>query len=258
MNATGQLDFSEIYIDSGIFVATIPNVTNTDNNAIKFYNGQPVTNGITAGVEERKQRGMMIAAIAKIERQNGVYLVPSQTSPRHQKYRVRYDAKNPTCDCPDFHERGCRCKHVYAVEFFHQREISADGVETITESVKITQTRKTYPQNWPAYNAAQVNESRHFAELLADLCKRIEQPVQDMSKGGRPRLPLAYKPMKRTMRPRMRTIDVSMLHRIVMNLIEPIRRQPKMVGQMRERPARRPPADAECRSSPPAVVPQSR
>ena len=164
---------------------------NTENNAIKLYNGQPVTNGITTGVEERKQRGLIIAAVAKIEKQNGVYLVPSQTSPRHQKYKVRYDAKNPTCDCPDFHERGCRCKHVYAVEYFRQREISADGVETVTESITITQKRKTYPQNWPAYDAAQTNEKRHFQALLADLCKTIEEPAQDMSKGGRPRLPLA-------------------------------------------------------------------
>ena len=96
-NATGQLDFSEIYLDRGIFVATIPTMmNNTENNAIKLYNGMPVTNGVTAGVEERKQRGLVIAAVAKIEKQNGVYLVPSQTSPRHQKYQVQYSKENPT------------------------------------------------------------------------------------------------------------------------------------------------------------------
>jgi transposase len=164
---------------------------NNSNPSVKMFNGQPITDGITAGVEERKQRGLVIAAVARIQKENGVYLVPSQTSPRHQKYKVKYDRQQPTCTCEDFHERGCRCKHIYAVEFVRQRELNPDGSETITESVTITQTRKTYPQNWTAYNAAQVNESRHFAKLLADLCKTIEQPAQDMSKGGRPRLPLA-------------------------------------------------------------------
>jgi transposase len=165
----------------------------TDATGVKLYNGQPVTDGITAGVEERKQRGMLIAAVAKIEKQNGVYLVPSQTSPKHQKYHVKYHQQHPTCDCPDFHERGCRCKHVYAVEFFRQRELEVhpDGSVTVTESVTIIQKRKTYPQAWENYNAAQVNESRHFPQLLAELCKSIEQPVQNTSKGGRPRLPLA-------------------------------------------------------------------
>ena len=86
--------------------------------------------------------------------------------------------------------RHCRCKHIYAVQYVRQRELSADGVETVTESVTLTQTRKTYPQDWPNYNAAQTNEKRHFQELLADLCKTIEAPAQDMSKGGRPRLPV--------------------------------------------------------------------
>jgi len=164
---------------------------NSESTAIKLYNGQPITDGITAGVEERKQRGLLIAAVAKIEKQNGVYLVPSQTSPKRQKYHVKYHREHPTCDCPDFHERGCRCKHVYAVEFFRQREISAEGVETITESVTITQTRKTYPQDWPAYNKAQVNEKKHFQELLAELCKGIETPAEYKPKGGRPTFPLA-------------------------------------------------------------------
>src|ERR1700728_2838330 len=162
----------------------------TESNAIKLYNGQPVTDGITAGTEERKQRGLVIAAVARIEKEGGIYLVPSQTSQRHQKYKVKYDRQQPTCTCEDFHDRGCRCKHIYAVEFVRQRELNPDGSETITESVTITQKRKTYPQNWPAYNAAQTNEKRHLQALLADLCKTINEPAQDMSKGGPPRLSL--------------------------------------------------------------------
>jgi len=43
-------------------------------------------------------------------------------------------------------------------------------------------------QNWSAYNGAQVEEKARFAELLADLCRGIPEPVQTF---GRPRLPLA-------------------------------------------------------------------
>ena len=48
--------------------------------------------------------------------------------------------------------------------------------------------RKTYPQNWPAYNAAQTSEKDTFMQLLADLCAGVEQPEYIF---GRPRLPLA-------------------------------------------------------------------
>lgn len=41
---------------------------------------------------------------------------------------------------------------------------------------------------WTNYNAAQSEEKHRFVELLADLCRTVEQPDQDM---GRPRLPLA-------------------------------------------------------------------
>ena len=41
---------------------------------------------------------------------------------------------------------------------------------------------------WTAYNAAQTEEKRRFAQLLADLCGSIEQPAQAK---GRPRLPFS-------------------------------------------------------------------
>ena len=48
--------------------------------------------------------------------------------------------------------------------------------------------RKTYSQDWPAYNAAQTSEKDTFLALLADLCAGIVQPEYGF---GRPRLPLA-------------------------------------------------------------------
>jgi hypothetical protein len=78
------------------------------------------TDGIHAGVEERKQRGLAIAALARIEQVDGYYVVPSQSQPK--RYKVDMYPAMPTCNCPDFETRGCKCKHMYAVEFTLQRE----------------------------------------------------------------------------------------------------------------------------------------
>lgn len=45
--------------------------------------------------------------------------------------------------------------------------------------------RKTYPQNWRAYNAAQTSEKAHFLKLLHALCSTVEEFEQT---NGRPRL----------------------------------------------------------------------
>ena len=145
-----------------------------------MWNGtDPTTDGKTAGIEDRKQRGLQIAALARIDKDaDGCYVVPSVTNPVPTRYKVRMDGLFPKCSCRDHEERGCRCKHIYAVEYFIQREQHPDGSTTIRESVTVTQTRKTYPQNWPAYNAAQTNEKRQFQTLLADLCKDLPTPPQ--------------------------------------------------------------------------------
>lgn len=55
----------------------------------------------------------------------------------------------------------------------------------MTETVTV---RKTYKQEWPAYNKAQTNEKSHFLAFLYELCSKVEEPIQSK---GRPRLPLA-------------------------------------------------------------------
>src|SRR5947209_3512696 len=155
-----------------------------------MYNGiDPVTNGVTEGIDGRKQRGMEIAALSRIERSKGVYLVPSQYAPTQKKYRVNLHPESASCTCEDYAARGCRCKHIYAVEYFIRREQNGDGSTTVTESVLITKTRKTYSQDWPAYNTAQQNEKRDFQKLLADLCRDIPTPPQEGR--GQRRLPMS-------------------------------------------------------------------
>src|SRR5207237_2353082 len=69
------------------------------------------------------------------------------------------------------------------VEDFLKRETAPDGTVTETRAVRVT-----YPQNWPAYNRAQVTEKEAFCSLLRDLVADVPSPEQ---KRGRPALPLA-------------------------------------------------------------------
>jgi hypothetical protein len=135
----------------------------------------------------REQKGLEIAALFQITQVRGIWFVPSM-SVRSKKYPVYMD-NPPRCTCPDFETRNEKCKHIYAVEFTMSRESTIefqDGQTTVTET--FTETKKiTYPQNWRAYNAAQTNEKRLFAELLSGLCSGVESPEYTF---GRPRLPL--------------------------------------------------------------------
>jgi hypothetical protein len=139
----------------------------------------------------REQRGLEIAAKSKLERSGNRWFVPSQSRSKERervsgvRYIVELDPVNPSCTCPDFEARHLRCKHIYAVEIVTRREYSDDGeTQTFTETVTV---KKTYKQEWSAYNAAQVNEKSEFQKLLHELCKGIGEPSQKM---GRPRLPL--------------------------------------------------------------------
>jgi transposase len=126
----------------------------------------------------------MIAAVAKIKRKGGVWLVPAQSGRGH--YTVVPDEKEPHCSCPDHETRGCVCKHIYAVKFVIQRELFDDGTEVETRSVTVTEVRKTYPQQWTAYNRAQCSEKDTLQSLLHDLCLSIPESTEQRM--GRPRL----------------------------------------------------------------------
>jgi hypothetical protein len=58
------------------------------------------------------------------------------------------------------------------------------------ESVEIKATKKkTYKQDWPKYNAAQVAEKHEFLDLLHDLCRDLPTPPQ--TGRGQRRLPMS-------------------------------------------------------------------
>src|SRR6266446_5170221 len=136
-------------------------------------------------MEPREIKGLEIAAKSKLTRKGGLWLVPSQTT-KQQKYTVAVDGEKPECTCRDHEFTNDKCKHIFAVEYTIEREQTSDGQIVTTETVKVT--RKTYTQNWPAYNAAQTHEKSQLQELLYELCRTIAEPVQER---GRPRLSLA-------------------------------------------------------------------
>jgi len=132
----------------------------------------------------REQRGLEIAAKARLQRSGDRWFVPSQTRGKGGDYFYVVKPNDQHCNCPDHQTRQVKCKHLFAVEFTIQREFVDDGEkQTLTETVTV---RKTYSQEWTAYNAAQTNEKDQFQSLLRELCKGIGEPSQKI---GRPRLP---------------------------------------------------------------------
>ena len=125
----------------------------------------------------REQRGQLIAQKYRIIRTDKGYEVPSQFNRGKYLVKVRYDRKE--CNCPDYETRRCKCKHIHAVEYTLKKEIDQEGRTIITQTVK-----KTYPQNWEAYNISQTTEKERFMELLSDITRKIRQPAYTF---GRPK-----------------------------------------------------------------------
>jgi transposase len=133
----------------------------------------------------REERGLIIAAICKVTKRDGFWLVPSQ-SQQDKKYVV--DLEHETCTCPDHQESGFVCKHLFAVKFTLKREVGSDGTVTETKTLTFAE-KKVYTQNWPAYNLAQREEKHRFKTLLHDLCHGIPEPAP--AKTGRRPVPLS-------------------------------------------------------------------
>jgi SWIM zinc finger len=135
-------------------------------------------------MDARRQKAHEIADRARIEYRDDCYYVPSQSG--NGTYTVILDGTGSLCDCPDFELRGRPCKHILGVKLYVDRQ--ARGVEQNTTNLDPSPKlpRKTYPQDWPNYNAAQVNEQGHFQNLLVDLCRGVPQPPHV----GRGRLPI--------------------------------------------------------------------
>ena len=121
-------------------------------------------------IQERKDRGFAMAKQERPKYKNGVWLVRSASNPR-QQYQVSLELDGAKCNCEDFKERGIygiKCKHYWSVEYtLTQTELHSDGSITQTTVTK----RKTYPQNWKAYNEASVRQKELYL-------KTAQRPMQ--------------------------------------------------------------------------------
>jgi transposase len=137
-------------------------------------------------MELRQEKGLLIAATAKLQQHGDRWFVPSHSNRDHTTYYiVKPDPADPHCTCPDHQNTKARCKHIFAVEFAIKGQTIIDDEQgAVVEPPP--PIKKTYRQQWPAYNKAQTQEKDQFQGLLHELCKGIGEPSQKM---GRPRLP---------------------------------------------------------------------
>jgi transposase len=130
----------------------------------------------------RELKGLEIAARCRIDFKDGVWIVPSQSG--QGRYRVTLSPNGDRCECDDFGLTSKPCKHVHAARIVRER----DGGPAVPLDTEVVPKRPTYKQNWPVYELAQSIEKHRFQELLADLCRGIEEPERVSRPGPKPHL----------------------------------------------------------------------
>ena len=117
-------------------------------------------------MDAREKRGLMLAAVAKIERRKGIWIVPSQTG-SVTSYLV--SLKQRTCTCPDFEGGTPKCKHIWAAEAVarKQRE-KAEGEESIAPKLTNPKENARGHAEFPRQS-----ETSLFKTLLFDLCRPL-------------------------------------------------------------------------------------
>ena len=123
-------------------------------------------------MDMRELKGLEIAARSRISFKDGAWVVPSQSG--KGTYRVVLSPQGDSCPCDDFQLTQKPCKHVHAARLVQERD---HGGKAPTLDFDAVPKRKTYAQPWAAYNLAQNIEKHRFQELLADLCRGVEEPT---------------------------------------------------------------------------------
>jgi transposase len=137
-------------------------------------------------MDSRQERGLDIATHARITRKGSRWFVPAENGAG--RYTVTLHATSPHCTCPDHETTGRECKHIYAAQWaLRWKREDLRNIERVDRDESRGE-RKTYPQNWRAYNAAQTGEKDMFLDLLFDLSSGVSEPARP--KTGRPRIPI--------------------------------------------------------------------
>lgn len=88
----------------------------------------------------RKQKGLEIAKTGKVRLTENKWTVPSQSLNRY--YEVILGIDKSVCNCPDFAERGLKCKHIFAVEMTVSKSLNQDGSVTVTQAKRIAYSQE--------------------------------------------------------------------------------------------------------------------
>ncbi|MBY0515235.1 MAG: transposase [Gemmataceae bacterium] len=130
-------------------------------------------------MDPRDQGAVLIAALCQIERRDGCWLVPSQTT-AGRKYQVKLEGDG-SCSCAD-HVDGFCCKHIRAVRLVLKRELGIAGAEA--KVVKFEE-KKVYKRDHPAFNAAQATEKHRVQDMLRELVSNVPEP-EHKKRGRKP------------------------------------------------------------------------
>jgi hypothetical protein len=127
----------------------------------------------------REERGRQIAQLGRIRPLGAAYVVPSQSVRGDAPPTYLVDLVDQTCTCPDYATRRMVCKHQEAVLFWLAWEgtVNEDTGQIELPRSERKPKRKTYPRNWPAYNAAQLEEKAHVEEDTIAKVARGRRPV---------------------------------------------------------------------------------
>jgi transposase len=131
----------------------------------------------------RELKALEIAARCRIVFEKGIWSVPSQSG-HGGTYRVTISP--PSCTCDDFALRQLPCKHVIAARLVLERDHGGKAPALDTDEVP---KRRTYKQDWPAYNRAQMTEKHRLQILLHELCKGVPEPERPEGMTGRKPVP---------------------------------------------------------------------
>ena len=100
-------------------------------------------------------------------------------------YSVTFGADGWRCSCPRWKDTEEPCKHVDRVV----RKLDPRRPLNRHEDL-IGTRRRTYVQDWPAYDASQQAEHTLFDALLWDLLEQIPESLRPVGRSGRPTIPL--------------------------------------------------------------------
>lgn len=139
-----------------------------------------------AATSDRQQRAAAMSAVDPdgVQRvSENLWLVRSQST--RGRYRVELGDEGWSCDCEDFAEWEEPCKHIYRV----QLELTPEAPKS-EALVSAIAPRRTYAQDWPAYDKGQAEEMHLLEAFLRELTSEVREIPQVPGHVGRPRFPL--------------------------------------------------------------------